>query len=1163
MNRIIFLAVFFAMASVSAAFEKPTFKGQILSQAFLKPAAVTVSGGKVFVADSKANAVFVFDTSWKQLKKIEGGLKAPGALSFGAGKLYVADTGNSRVVVFDADGKPLWAFSSEGDAPGQLSAPAGIAYGPDDRVYVANTGNSRIDVFNSDGIYLYGFPAVKTDGVTKLKPAKISLGRSGDILISDPDKDIMQKYDRTGKLLKEYSMVNSGAVSDKYGIIYAINSKEGKVREVSAAGEVTATFGTRGKGKMEFKNLRDIAIDEAGILYLCDEENKKVVAIELEGVEPGPALPMAAILDRFAVKGPSSKVAFKADVFTVTPDGKILAWLPEAKEIALIDGTTKKTLIREGKLQGQVRAPRGLFVDPKGMIYVADTGNDRVQIFKADGTYDNMFGESGSGEGQFRMPSSVAVSSKGNIYVADTKNKKVKAFSADGMFLFAAGPELGSVILASPVAVRCDENKNVYVLDSVLKKVIVLDAMGKFLRAWDDSGSLQEPVSLAYDGKGFFYILDKGSFNVKIFDVAGNFAASFFAKGRGERELWTPQSLAFRNDKIYVSDLENARVTAFDISYLPEAPLDLKAEVGEKSVKLSWNAKTSAWTGGFKVYRAKGSDEPVEIGSAKEKAFEDSGLSAEGTYKYYAAGLSATGVKGGLSAPVEAFFKLPEAPVPAAALPEADAALAGSESGGKNVAPMEILSPALNYIFSANYKYYQNNPVGKIAIKNNTDSDFTNVKLSFYFKDFMDFPSDTIVEEVKAHSQTEVALSATLNNRILNINEDTPIQCQLTLTYYQDGAEKTATLNKPVKVLSKNAIVWDNSARLANFITVKDTPIAAFRSFALLEKNKFEAEAALLDDKLLTALMAWEALGEYGISYLPDPTNPYAVLKSTQNLVLDTVQFPRNTLKLKSGDCDDLTALFASIFEASGLHVALLDFPGHIALMFDSEQKDANLVGVPEDYLIKYNNTLWVGVETTMVGKSFQDSILHVADLYRKMDKDVKVIDVSASWKEFEPVTLPETEADKYSSAGLEGRVKEAISSLTAARYDYLKKYYGRILQEVPGDIETNLSLGIVHAEYKAYDEAAGCFEKVLEKEPFNAGALNNMGNLGFTRGKYDEAKEYYFKATKADPFDGSIWLNIARASAKLGKKDDVKTFSEKAARIDPELKSIGDKLSK
>jgi tetratricopeptide (TPR) repeat protein len=704
--------------------------------------------------------------------------------------------------------------------------------------------------------------------------------------------------------------------------------------------------------------------------------------------------------------------------------------------------------------------------------------------------------------------------------------------------------------------VRCDENKNVYILDAALKKVVVTDAMGKFLRVWDDSGALQDPASLDYDGKGFFYILDKGSYNVKIFDAEGTFTSSFFAKGRGDRELWAPQNLAFRNDKIYISDTENARILAFDISYLPEAPLYLTAEAGEKSVKLSWKAKSNAWTDGYKVYRSQGAEgELKEAGSPKTKAFEDNGLKTEATYYYYAAGLSVSGAQGGLSMPAAVYFKPPEAPK--AAEPEAAAE-------NKNVAPMEIVPLELNYIFSANYKYYQKNPVGRIAVVNNTDSDFTNVKLSFYFKDFMDFPTDTIVKEVKARSKVEVDLSATLNNRILSITEDTPIQCQLTLTYYQDGAEKTFTLNKPVKVLSKNAIVWDKPARLANFITTKDTPVMGFSRYALNEKGKFEDEASFLNGNALTALMVWEALGEQGLSYLSDPVSPYSVLKSSKEVVLDTVQFPRTTLKLKSGDCDDLTALFSSILEAAGVQTALLDYPAHIALMFDTGSSDAREVGLPEEYLIKYNNTFWIGLETTMVGKDLYDAIKHEADLYRQSKDDVRVIEVRTAWAEFEPVTLPETEAESYpDKAKFQARVKEAAAGLLKARYAYFKDFYGKILLEDPGNVEANLNLGILTAQNKESEAAGKYFGEVLEKEPFNAAALNNLGNLSFEQGKYDEARKAYFDAAKADPYDANIWLNLARVSDKLGKKDDVKAFADRAAKIDPAAKATGDKLLK
>ena len=260
------------------------------------------------------------------------------------------------------------------------------------------------------------------------------------------------------------------------------------------------------------------------------------------------------------------------------------------------------------------------------------------------------------------------------------------------------------------------------------------------------------------------------------------------------------------------------------------------------------------------------------------------------------------------------------------------------------------------------------------------------------------------------------------------------------------------------------------------------------------------------------------------------------------------MQFPRNTLKLRSGDCDDLTALFASVFEASGLHAAILDYPSHIALMFDTGATDARDVGIPEEYLIKYNNTYWVGVETTMLGQSFYDSIKHQADLYRSMAADVKVVDVRTAWLEFEPVTLPESEVENTPDrAKFNARVKEGVAGMVKARYEYFKKYYGAILLDNPDDADAGLNLGILSAQSGESEEAGKYFGKILEKDPVNAAALNNIGNLSFKAGKYVEALAHYFKASKADPYDANVWLNAARASANSAK-DDVKVFADRAA---------------
>jgi len=1158
MYKFLLSAVIFACSADLSAYEKIEFKSQITNPALTRLSAVAVMDGKVLAADSKTSTVFIFDAEGKLLKRSSAPLKEPNGLTSGNGRIYVADTGNSRIVVLDSDGGLLWAFSGEGTLPGQLDGPMDVAFGPDNRVYVANTGNSRVEVFNSDGVFLYGFPVLKSDKVTKLVPVRIAADNAGFIYVCDTDNSIIVKYDRTGVPVRGYPLANDGVAVNAYGELYVVNGKEGKVREVSEAGEVLGTFGTRGKDKSQFMKLRGIAIDAAGVLYLADEGNKKISAIKLEGEHPAAMLPAVQPLDRFNLKGPVKKYTYKSDVFAVRPDLSVVANLPESKEVVLLEAAGKKKLMSYGDKQGQVKNPGGMTTDAKGRLYVSDTDNSRVQIFGADGAFVNMFGTSGSSEGSFKSPTGLAVSANGNIYVADPDNKRVQAFNADGIFLFAVGPQAGAYTLKNPVSVRTNGNKNLYILDAGLKKVIVAGPNGKFLRAWDDSGGLQEPVAMAADGMGYFFILDRGEYRVKIFDEEGKYVSSFFSKGLGEREMMEPRYLEIADNKLYVSDYASGKILAFALSYTPEQPFDAKYAAGDAGVTLSWQAKKTAWLKDFAVFRADSPNgEYKRLGTAEKPEYADTGLAPNTTYYYAVAGISITENTGTRSVPLPVYLKAPE---PAAAVPAAEEAGPAS----KNVAPMEIVPVELNYIFSANYKYYMKNPIGRIAVQNNTDVAFSNVKVSFFLKDFMDFPSDAIVKEIAPHSKAPVDLMATLNNKIVTINEDTPIQSQLTMTYYQEGAEKTFTLNRPIKVLSKNAIIWDKADRLANFITSKDTPVFGFSRFVLNEKSKLQDEAELLNGDVLSALMLWEGLGETGISYLADPVSPYSVKKSSKEFTIDTVQFPRNTLKLKSGDCDDLTALFASLFEASGLHVALLDFPTHIALMFDTGATDARDVGIPEEYLIKYKNTYWVGVETTMVGKDFYDSVKHEADLYRSMAADVKVVDVRTAWTEFEPVTLPESEAESNPDrAKFNARVKEAVAGMLKARYDYFKKYYGQILLENPDDADANLNLGIVSAQYGETDEAGKYFGKVLEKDPVNAAALNNMGNISFKAGKYQEAKDYYFKAAKADPYDANVWLNAARASAKLGKKDDVKTFVDRAAQLDPETKNIGDKLLK
>jgi DNA-binding beta-propeller fold protein YncE len=70
--------------------------------------------------------------------------------------------------------------------------------------------------------------------------------------------------------------------------------------------------------------------------------------------------------------------------------------------------------------------------DRFGRIYVVDAVFDNVQVFDAEGQLLMHFGQGGNGSGEFWLPNGIAISADNRIYVADSYNNRVQVFQYVG-----------------------------------------------------------------------------------------------------------------------------------------------------------------------------------------------------------------------------------------------------------------------------------------------------------------------------------------------------------------------------------------------------------------------------------------------------------------------------------------------------------------------------------------------------------------------------------------------------------------------------------------------------------------------------------------------------------------------------------------------------------
>lgn len=191
----------------------------------------------------------------------------------------------------------------------------------------------------------------------------------------------------------------------------------------------------------------------------------------------------------------------------------------------------------------QMSAPGGVAVDPgSGDVYVADTGNNRIDKYSPTGTHLLSWGwgvsdgkseletctsfceggYAGAGAGQLNEVVGVAVDpTSGDVYALNRRDGQIQRFTAGGAFVETFGgygpatDHLGARVAALN-SFAIDPAGNVYVGDPFKSRIAKYDSAGTFVEAISI-----EPGPLTVDPAGDLYVATTGGETVHIFKPDG------------------------------------------------------------------------------------------------------------------------------------------------------------------------------------------------------------------------------------------------------------------------------------------------------------------------------------------------------------------------------------------------------------------------------------------------------------------------------------------------------------------------------------------------------------------------------------------------------------------------------------------------------------------
>ena len=247
-------------------------------------------------------------------------------------------------------------------------------------------------------------------------------------------------------------------------------------------------------GGKEF-NVPRVAIGPNDEVVIVDKDNKEVIIFDKD----------LKLIRTFGHSSGDSKLNNPGDVAVGHNVIAVNEWSDHLVKKFSLQGDYLSKFGSCGSGDGQFNDPRGLCFNSKGLMYVVDRSNCRVQVFR-ENVFLFKFGSKGHNPGQFQNPCCIAVDSSDQVYVTDYINDGgISVFSEDGHFIKRINCNKPYAICIAPddhIITEVNNNNSITVFSPTHECIAKFSVYGK------EKGQFDYILGIAINNSGTIFVTE-------------------------------------------------------------------------------------------------------------------------------------------------------------------------------------------------------------------------------------------------------------------------------------------------------------------------------------------------------------------------------------------------------------------------------------------------------------------------------------------------------------------------------------------------------------------------------------------------------------------------------------------------------------------------------